>query len=274
MLPTLESLQLCVDGHIAYLLFDHGKANEMGSEQLRDIERLNSFLESGAVRALVSGSRRVSAKGASIFIAGANVTERVGWTDTEICTHVRWQRRVLTRLRAAPVFHVTVVDGVALGWGTEYLLCCDYRVSGPSARFALPETGLGILPGAGGSSELASRVGMSQALRLGMTGEQIGAPEALRIGLVDELLPSVDEAFARAQELAVRATTRSPSAMAAFKIAALSCIGQPGRVREGIEAQAYEHCVAVGDAAIGRANFGTITAGSGAPWGPFAPWRP
>lgn len=274
MLPTLESLHLRVEGPVAFVLFDHGKANEMGSAQLRDIERLCAWLETGAVRALVSGSRRVSSKGTPIFIAGANVTERVGWTDEEIKAHVRYQRATLGRLRQVPVFHVTVVDGVALGWGTEYLLCCDYRVAGPSGRFGLPETGLGILPGAGGSSELASRIGMSQALRLGMTGEQINAAEALRIGLVDELAPSLDEAFARAEALARRAATRSPSAMAAFKAAALASIGETGAVREDIEARAYEHCVATGEAAIGRANFAAITAGEGAPWGPFAPWQP
>ena len=93
---------------------------------------------------------------------------------------MRWQREVLGRIRQVPVFHCAVVDGVALGWGTEYLLAADYRIAGSSATFGLPETGLGILPGAGGTSELWAQIGVAQTLRLGLTGERIGVEEALR----------------------------------------------------------------------------------------------
>lgn len=272
MLPLFNSLQLAVTGTTATLRLDHGKANEMGSTELREIELLCAFLESGAVRTLITCSDRVSARGTHIFISGANVTERVGWPDERIKTHVRWQRDVLGRLRAAPVFHVAVVNGIALGWGTEFTLCCDYRIAGPNARFGLPETGLGILPGAGGSTELSNRIGVNQTLRLGMTGEQIGAAEALRIGLVDELADDPAAAMARAHALAALTASRSPTAVAAFKGAVLATLNESSLHREAIEAAAYEHCVDSGEAAIGRANFGA--ASPTVPWGPFRAWRP
>jgi enoyl-CoA hydratase/carnithine racemase len=274
MTPTLSTLKLAVDGPVARLEIDHGKANEMGRAQLDDLVALTTWLETGAVRALVTWSRRVSSRGTGIFIAGANVTERVGWSDDQVRAHVRFQRETLGRLRRAPVFHVAVVDGVALGWGTEFLLVCDYRIAGPGGRFALPETGLGILPGAGGSSELPGRIGLNQALRLGMTGEQIDAAEAVRIGLVDEKADSLDAALARAEHLAARASTRSPTAMAAYKAAALAAEGLPGPARGEIEARAYEHCVASGEAAVGRANFASITEGKPVLWGAFRSWSP
>lgn len=274
MLPTLTSLHLRADDGVAWLTFDHGKANEMGSEQLRDLEALCAWLEGGPVRALITTSHRRTAKGTHIFIAGANVTERTGWSVDQVKAHVRWQRATLARLRAAPVFHCAVIDGLALGWGTEFTLCCDYRIAAPGARFALPETGLGILPGAGGTGELASRIGVNQALRLGMSGEQVDAGEAHRIGLVEELTIDLPSGLARAEALARRVATRSPTAVAAFKAGVLGCQGLPGEARDELEARAYEHCVDSGEAAIGRASFAAINAGETPAWGPFSAWKP
>lgn len=263
-----------VEGGVAWLELDHGKANEMGRAELSAFEALCILLESGEVRTLVTYSRRVTSRGTPIFIAGANVTERAGWSPDEVKAHVRWQRATLARLRRAPVFHVAVVDGLALGWGTEFLLTCDWRIAGPAARFGLPETSLGILPGAGGSSELPALVGVTHALRLGMTGEQIDAAEAHRIGLVDERCDSVDAGLARAGALAAMVARRSPTAVAAYKAAVLESVGKGEAERREVEARAYEHCVDSGEAAIGRASFARIVAGEGeVAWGAFQPWR-
>jgi enoyl-CoA hydratase/carnithine racemase len=274
VIPDVGQLKLSLEGTTAWLELDHGKANEMGTGEIAAIERLASWLETGAARALVTFSRRRSGKGTPIFVAGANVTERTGWSTDQVKQHVRRQRAALTRLRKAPVFHAVVVDGIALGWGTEYMLACDWRIAGPGAKFALPETSIGILPGAGGASELAALVGVPNALRLGMTGEQIDAEEARRIGLVDELVPDLDAGLARARALAEMVARRSPTAVAAYKAAALHCVGLPEGDRRTVEAAAYEHCVDTGEAAIGRASFARITAGEEVRWGPFKPWRP
>ncbi|MCB9684727.1 MAG: enoyl-CoA hydratase/isomerase family protein [Alphaproteobacteria bacterium] len=265
-----ESLKVTTEhqGRVVHLCFDHGKANEMGSAQLRELEALTAWLaESGAV-ALVTTSRRVSSKGTPIFVAGANVTERVGWDEAKVKAHVRWQRSVLAGLAAAPVFHVAVVDGVALGWGTEYTLTADWVLACDGATFGLPETGLGILPGAGGTSELWARVGPNQALRLGMTGERIDADEAFRIGLAQERVATVEDGLRRAAALAELVTRRSPTAVAAFKRGVLASIGTDRAARTEIEARAYERCVDSGEAAIGRSSFDTVRAGGTPSWGP------
>ena len=262
----LQSLHLQVDGRVARLRFEHGKANEMGTPQLDELEQLAEWLEGGPVAAMVTWSERVSGRGTPIFVSGANVTERHGWSDERVKAHVRRQRAILARLRAVPVFHACVVHGIAFGWGTEFLLACDYRIATPGARLALPETGLGILPGAGGSSELPRLVGVHHALRLGMTGEVIGAEEAARIGLVDEIQADLPTALARVQALVALVSRRSPTAVAAYKAAVRA--GSPDD-----EAAAYEHCVDSGEAAIGRAGFAAINAGEPVAWGPFRPWR-
>lgn len=262
------------DGHLVVVELDHGRANEMGRALVAEWEALVEALEAGPARALLTFSRRFSKRGTPIFISGANVTERADWTPDEVRAHVTWQRDTLARLRRAPVFHVAVVDGVALGWGTEFLMTCDYRIAGPGASLALPETGLGIIPGAGGTGELWALIGVPQALRLGMTGERIDADEALRIGLVQETADSLESGLERARSLCAAVARRSPTAVAAFKRGVLAAVGREQSARTDIEARAYALCVDSGEAARGRAAFKALLKGGAADWGPLTPYEP
>ena len=262
------NVTLELDGQLAVIRFEHGKANEVGTDVLRDLEKLPGWFQDQGVVAAITYSERTSSRGTPIFVAGANVSERVGWDDARVKQHVAWQRAVLLALRAAPVFHVAVVNGVALGWGTEYMLCCDWRIAASTASFGLPETGLGILPGAGGTADLWAHIGVAQTLRLGMTGERIGAEEAVRIGLVQEQAADVPAGLERARALALAVTKKSPTALAAFKRAVLDNVGRPPADRIAREEAAYGQCVDAGEAAIGRAAFAAIRQGERPEWGP------
>lgn len=262
------------EGRIAVVELDHGRANEMGSAQIAEWEALTEQLETSSVRVLITYSSKRTKKGTAVFIAGANVTERAEWTSDQVKAHVRRQRTALARLRQAPVFHIAVVEGVALGWGTEFLLCADYRIACPSSKFGLPETGLGIVPGAGGTSELWALVGVSEALRLGMTGETLDAEEARRVGLVQETAEGNEAGLLRARKLAEQVARRSPTAVAAFKRGVLASVGLSSEERREIEARAYELCVDRGEAARGRAAFKEILAGGDVDWGDKVAFEP
>lgn len=255
----------------AYLILNlsHGKANEMGSECLKAWEHLCEYLEAGSIRTLITTSQRKSRSGKPIFISGADVTERTGWENARVKEHVKWQRSVLQRLRKVPVFHIALVDGIAFGWGTEFLLCCDYRIATTGSTFALPETGLGILPGAGGTSELWMEIGIAHALRLGMTGERINGVEATRIGLTQENFEEWELGFKRAQQLANLTAKKSHTAIAALKSALLASRGASSAERTRLESNAYEHCVDSGEATIGRENFKKIIANEPVQWSPY-----
>ena len=274
-LTAIDALhpRLDAERQLLVLELDHGKANEMGSEQLAAFERLCALLEDPtreqAITCLCTTSRRVSKRGTPIFIAGANVTERVGWDDAQVKAHVIRQRSLMQRLRRLPLFNVALSTGVTLGWGTEYMLTADYSIATEAARFALPETGLGIIPGARGTAELASLVGPAQALRLGCTGEQIDAVEASRIGLVQERVADIDAGLARVEAMAEGLRRRSPLAVANFKAALLDGLGRGEADRIALERRAYERCVDSGEAAIGRASFAEIRAGKTPAWGKF-----
>jgi enoyl-CoA hydratase len=96
-------------------------------------------------------------------------------------------RAVNDRIAAAPWLSVAAVDGLALGGGLELALACTLRVSGPQARYGLPEVKLGLIPGAGGTQRLPRLVGRGRALDIMLTARQVPAGEALTIGLVDRL---------------------------------------------------------------------------------------
>jgi len=270
---ALESIAILnptwnASSQLLLLDLDHGKANEMGSRELGAFETLCEILENeDAVRSLCTSSRRVSKRGTPIFISGANVKERTDWDDTRVKAHVQRQRALMQRLRRVPLFTVALTHGVTLGWGVEFLLTADYTLATDKASLGLPETGLGIIPGARGSAELRQLVGLAQAMRLGMTGERIDAAEALRIGLVQEVHPDIDAGLERVHELAAMLATKSPTAIAAFKRATLSGLGRPENDRLQAESEAYELCVDSGEAAIGRASFDAIRAGEAPAWG-------
>ena len=269
-LETISALHPSWDGNNRLLLLDldHGKANEMGSEQLDAFDRLCELVEnSDAIRCVCTSSRRLSKRGTPIFISGANVKERVDWDDARVKEHVHRQRTLMQRLRRLPVFTMALTHGVTLGWGVEFLLTADYTLATQAASLGLPETGLGIIPGARGSAELRQLVGLAHAMRLGMTGERIDAAEALRIGLVQELHEDVDGALARVHALASMLAKKSPTAIAAFKAATLHGIGRSEDERLSAEAAGYELCVESGEAAIGRASFDAIRAGETPAWG-------
>lgn len=265
--PTLDS-----ERRLLVLELEHGKANEMGTAQLGAFEALCELIErSEEVMCLCTASRRVSKRGKPIFIAGANVTERGDWDDARVKAHVLRQRTLMRRLRRLPVFSIALSHGATLGWGTEFLLTADWTIATPTASFALPETGLGIVPGARGTAELALRVGPAQALRLGCVGETIDATEAHRIGLAQEIADDVDAGLERARQMADALRRRSPTAVASYKRGVLEGLGQPEAVRLARESEAYEGTVDAGEAAIGRAAFADIRQGKVPPWGPRRP---
>ena len=80
---------------------------------------------------------------------------------------------------------VAAIGGYALGGGLELALACHFRVAGPRAKLGLPEVGLGVIPGYGGTQRLPRLIGRGRALRMILTGDPMGSDEALAVGLVD-----------------------------------------------------------------------------------------
>lgn len=115
---------------------------------------------------------------------------------------------------------IAAIHGYCLGGGLEIALACDLRLASADAVFALPETGLGLIPGGGGTQRLPRVVGLGRALDFLLSGERIDAGEAHRIGLITRLAPSREVLTEHADQLAKRLAQRPPTAMRYAKEAA------------------------------------------------------
>jgi len=150
------------------------------------------------------------------FCVGADLKERRGVTNDDLLRQRGVFREAFAALRAVPVPMIAAVEGFALGGGCELALCCDLIVASATATFGLPEVGLGLIPGEGGTQLLPRRIGLNKAADLVLTGRRVGADEALQLGLADRLA-SEGAARTRALELAQQIATKSPVSLRAAK---------------------------------------------------------
>ncbi|ENW90710.1 MULTISPECIES: enoyl-CoA hydratase-related protein [Acinetobacter] len=111
---------------------------------------------------------------------------------------------------------IMAVNGYALGAGFELALHGDMIITGENAQFALPEIGLGMLPGAGGTQRLARLVGQQLVMRWAMTGEMVSATTALQHGISSQVCPS-GLTVQYALELATKIAAQAPLAIRAIK---------------------------------------------------------
>lgn len=115
---------------------------------------------------------------------------------------------------------IAAIHGFCLGGGLEIALACDLRVASSDAVFGLPETGLGLIPGGGGTQRLPRTIGLGRALDLLMTGDRVDAAEAYRIGLITRLAADRAALALEVAALADRIASRPPVATAFVKEAA------------------------------------------------------
>lgn len=149
------------------------------------------------------------------FCAGADIREWGAMTPREFAQDwVRDSIRAFEELERLPGTVIAAINGTCLGGGIELALHCDIRISAKTAKFAMPETGLGITPGWKGGPMLARVAGPDTAARLVLAGETLDAMEAREAGIVGEVCEDVSH---RARELAEAISERSPVANAEAK---------------------------------------------------------
>ena len=150
---------------------------------------------------LLRSASRAFCAGADLKMVGQRVGKADGAAAMEVT--VRSFHRVFDRLAALSSVTITEIGGVALGGGLELALACDLRIVAEEARLGLPEAGVGLLPGAGGTQRLTRLCGAGAAAKIILAGEQISGAEAMRLGLADWCVP-LAELAARTVALAQR----------------------------------------------------------------------
>jgi enoyl-CoA hydratase len=183
------------------------------------------------------------------FAAGADIADIESKTSAEGATDPR--KAHWAAIRAFPKPLVAAVDGFALGGGFELALMADCLVLGATARVGLPETNLGLIPGAGGAQRLLSLVGRARATRLVLTGEILPAATAHDWGIAGWLSEAAAEAIAR--PLVETLAKRAPLALRAAKAALVA--GAENTLALAQERAAFEALLDSADKAEGIRAF-------------------
>jgi enoyl-CoA hydratase len=150
------------------------------------------------------------------FSAGGDLREFGSAPSPVVARAVRFQRDVWGRLLGLRAATVAAVHGWTVGGGLEMALLCDVRIAAADARFALPETGTGMIPGVAGTQTLPRVLGAGRAMALTLAGTVVGARDAGRIGLVHRVVPRA-RLLATARTTARRLAGRSPREIQALR---------------------------------------------------------
>jgi len=166
------------------------KLNALNDEVLNELAEVfkRIHVDSEIQGVLLTGA------GDKAFVAGADIKELADLDS--------WSGR-MTSQKGQQIFQsiedtrkpvIAVVNGYALGGGAELAMACHLRIASPNAVFGLPEVGLGLIPGYGGTQRLSHIIGRARALEMILTAKQVKADEALELGLVNNISEDAEKA--------------------------------------------------------------------------------
>lgn len=180
--------------------------NALNAECWEEIDAFREYVErTDEVQiAIITGS------GEKAFAAGADLNFLKIRTMVEALDGLA--QRVLQRLEDCNKPVIAALNGVAFGGGCELALACDIRIVAENTKMGLPELGLGVLPGGGGTQRLAKLIGLGRAKELILTGRAVDADEAVRIGLASRAVPR-EELLGVAREMASAIMKKGPLAV-------------------------------------------------------------
>lgn len=223
--PTSSAVRLDRRGDIALIFIDNPPVNAS-----------SAAVRQGLLAALTKASGDSDISGVVIvgagktFIAGSDIKEfGKALPPPEL-------PEVLAAIEACPWPVIAAIHGSALGGGYELALACDWRIAVPTAVVGLPEVGLGMIPGAGGTQRLPRLVGLPRGIEIITSARRVPAPEALELGMIDALAGDdlVDDAIAFLAGKEKRPSSRltpPPASAEAIEAAAAAALAK-GRGRD------------------------------------------
>jgi enoyl-CoA hydratase/carnithine racemase len=190
--------------------------------------------------------------GEKAFCAGADLKERKTLTDQQVKRNLYKIGEVFTKIDALPQPTIAAINGYAFGGGMELALSCDFRLIAEGTSVGLTETGLGIIPGAGGTQRLPRIIGEAKALELILTARKITSKQALEYGLVSKTALDV---MAASIELAEEILRNGPIALQQAKFAIKQGMNADLQTGLHIERKAYEVTIPTEDRVEALAAF-------------------
>jgi enoyl-CoA hydratase len=209
--PEFEYLTYQVEENLGIVTINRPQAlNALNQDLLIELSLVTDLItqDSEAKAVIFTGEGKA-------FVVGADIGQIVELQDVFAAREFAiLGQAVFNEIAALPVPTIAAVNGFALGGGLELALACDLRVASHKALLGLPEVGLGIIPGFGGTQRLPRLVGRGRAFDLIFTGRHVPADEALSLGLVNRV---GEDALQTAKELARAILKNGPIALALAK---------------------------------------------------------
>jgi enoyl-CoA hydratase/carnithine racemase len=239
------------DGHLAHLVLNRPHVlNAIDNELAEDMSAACDTLANDSDIWLII----FRGAGERAFSAGADLKARRDMTPEQWTEQRALFRSMFQKLRGIQQPMIAAVHGYALGGGTELAMLADFIVASDDAVFGLTEVSLGIIPGGGGTQNLARVIGRNRAKELVFAARRIPAEEALRLGLVNHVVPRA-ELLTKAGAIAEEILRNSPFAVRQAKWAIDQGVDLP--LAEGFakEHEAYLRAIASEDRREGIAAF-------------------
>ncbi len=236
---------------IATITFNRPKAlNALNSATLNELaETLTIVAEDENIRVLI-----LTGAGAKAFIAGADIAEIQSLSPLAAKNFAGLGQTVIDRLQRLPIPAIAAVNGYALGGGCEMALACDFIFASETATFGLPEIGLGIIPGFGGTQRLPRLIGSNMAKEMIYTGKMLNATEAKEIGLVNRCFPA-DQLIPETLAVAKTISQKGRASLQAAKEVIGAGLHVDLQTGLALERDAFGLCLASSDAKEGTTAF-------------------
>lgn len=191
------------------------REDKLNALSIKVLEELRIFLE--AVRKKNLKGLIFTGAGEKSFIAGADIEEMTNLSDKEATEFSYKGQQVTFMLEEVRFPVIAAVNGFALGGGCEMALACDFILCSENAIFGLPEVGLGLIPGFGGTQRLAKIIGRNRAKELIYTARKIKSSEAKELGLVLAVHPNKEELINACKSIIEKTARNSLNAIGVAK---------------------------------------------------------
>jgi methylglutaconyl-CoA hydratase len=210
----LFNIETIKNGQIHILSINNPeKRNALSGQMIQEMNAtLDSIQKDNTMRVVILKS---STEG--MFCAGADLKERLTVSNEDTENIVRGLRATFHRFYNIPVPVIACMDGPCLGGGLELALACDIRVATEQTKIGLPETGLGIIPGAGGTARLPRIVSPNIARELIYTGNILTPKQAKELNIINHVSTDFNTAYEQSIAIAEKICTKGPLAIRAAK---------------------------------------------------------
>lgn len=192
--------------------------------------------------------------GEKAFVAGADIAAMHKMSPCEATAFSQTGQRVFSAIEALDKIVIAAINGYALGGGCELAMACDIRVASANAKMGIPEAGLGVFPGFGGTQRLPRLVGLAVAKELLATARQMKAEECLQRGLVNYMVPQ-EELMPFCMDMAEKISKNSSTAIALGKNAMNTGVEMDIQKALQYEASLFGLCFSTEDQREGMAAF-------------------